>query len=109
VPSEGKSIGEEKEVEESRGGRSGAHGQTTRSAARGIEEEFVGGSEEEGEVVLWTDSATRRGIVGVGVARPRGCHHVLEVPKMWQRRVLYGRQLGARSAPLLEEREDKLV
>jgi len=47
--------------------------------------------------------------VGVGVVWPRGCHHVFEVPKMWQRGVLCGRQLGTRSAPLLEEREDKLV
>jgi len=53
-----------------------------RSAARRMEEKFVGGIKEESGVVLWTNSATRRGIVGVGVARPRGCHHVFEVPKM---------------------------
>jgi len=31
-----------------------------RSAARRVEEEFVEGSEEEGRMVLWTDSAVRR-------------------------------------------------
>jgi len=39
-----------------------------KSAARRMEEEFVGGSEEEGRVALWTNSATRRRVVGVGVA-----------------------------------------
>ena len=43
-------------------------GQATRSAA-GVEEKFVGGIEKEGRVVLWTNSATRCGIIGAGVAR----------------------------------------
>jgi len=42
-----------------------------KSAARGVEEKFVGGIEKEGGVVLWTNSATRCGIIGVGVAWPR--------------------------------------
>ena len=60
-------------------------------------------------MVLWTDSTTRCRIVGVRMARPGSHHHVFEMPKMWQRRVLCGRQSGTRSALLLEKREDKLV
>jgi len=69
----------------------------------------VGGVEKEGRVVLWTNSATRCRVVGVGMARPRSCRHIFEVPKMWQRRMLCGRRSGTRNTPLLEEREDKLV
>jgi len=58
---------------------------------RGIEEEFIGNVEEESGVVLWTNSATRCRIMGVGVAQPRSRHHILEMPKMWQRRMLCGR------------------
>ena len=43
----------------------------------------MGGIKEESGVVLWTNSATRRGTVGVEVAWPRGCYYVFEVPKMW--------------------------
>jgi len=74
-----------------------------------VEEEFVGGIKEESRVVLWTNSATRHRIVGVGVAQPRGYRHVFEVPKMWQRRMLCRRQPGTRSSPLLEKRKDELV
>ena len=69
----------------------------------------MGDIEEESRVVLWTDGVTRCGVVGAGVAQPRNRRHVFEMPKMWQRRMLHGRRLGARSTPLLEEREDKLV
>jgi len=48
-----------------------------------MEEEFVGRLEEEGRVVLWTNSATRRGVVGVGVAWPRGCRYIFKMSKIW--------------------------
>ena len=80
-----------------------------KGTARGMEEEFVGGVEEEGRVVLWTNSATRCTVMGVGVAWPRSRGHVRGLPKMWQRRMLRGRRSGARNAPLLEEGENKLV
>ena len=60
-------------------------------------------------MVLWTDSATRCGVMKVGVAQSRDRHHVFEMPRMWQRRMLCRRQLGTRSTLLLEEGEDKLV
>ena len=88
TPCKGRSAG--KKVEEGRIGGSGAHGQATRSTA-GVEEKFVGGVEKEGGVVLWTNSATKCGTMGVGVARPRSCRHVFEVPKIWQRGMLCGR------------------
>ena len=49
-----------------------------------VKKEFVGDIEEESRVVLWTDSATRCRIVGVGMVQSRDCHHVFEVPKIWQ-------------------------
>ena len=72
-------------------GESGACGNATKGAATGVEKEFVGGVEKEGGVVLWTNSATRCGTMGAGVARPRSCRHIFEVPKMWQREMLCGR------------------
>ena len=62
-----------------------------KSAARRIEEEFIGGVEKEGRMVLWTDSTMRCGVVGVGVAWPGSRCHILEMPKIWQRRMLCGR------------------
>ena len=62
-----------------------------KGAARGVEEKLVGGVEKEGGVVLWTNSATKCGIMGVGVVRSRSRCHVFEVPKMWQRGMLCGR------------------
>jgi len=79
-----------------------------RSAA-GVEEKFVGGVEKESRVVLWTNNATRCGIMGVGVARPRSRCYLFKMPKMWQRRMLCGRRPGTRSSPILEKREDELV
>jgi len=43
----------------------------------------MGRLKEESRVVLWTNSATRHRVVGVGVVRPRGRHHIFKVPKMW--------------------------
>jgi len=106
MPCKGRSAG--KKVEEGGTGGGGACGQATRSAAE-VEEKFVGGVEKEGRVVLWTDSATRCGIMGVGVVRPRSRCHLFKMPKMWQRRMLHGRRSGTRSSPILEKREDKLV
>ena len=68
APCKGKSAG--KKVEEGGTGGGSARGQATRSTA-GVEEKFMGDVEKEGEVVLWTNSATRCGIMGVGVVRPR--------------------------------------
>jgi len=59
--------------------------------------------------ILWTNNATRCGIVGAGMAWSRGCHHIFEVPKMWQRGILHRRQSGTRSSFLLKKREDELV
>jgi len=70
----------------SRGGRSGASCKG-KSVTRRMEEEFVGGAEEESRVVLWTNSATRCEIVGVGIARARSCRHVFEMLRMWRRRM----------------------
>ena len=75
----------------------------------GMEKEFVGDIEEESGMVLWTNSTTKCGVVGVGMVWPRSRRHIFKVPKMWQRRMLCGRQLGIGNAPLLEERGDKLV
>jgi len=97
-----------KKVEEGRTGGGGVRGQATRSAV-GVEEKFMGGVEKEGEVVLWINSATRCGIMGVGVVRPRSRCHIFKMPKIWQRRMLHGRQSGTRSSPVLEKRKDKLV
>jgi len=47
--------------------------------------------------------------VGVGMAWSRGHHHVFEMSKMWQRRMLCGRRLGTRSSSLLEKKKDELV
>ena len=69
----------------------------------------MGGAEEESRVVLWTNSAARCGIVGVGMAQSRGHRYVFEVSKVWQRGMLHGRQLGTRSSSLLEKRKDELV
>jgi len=74
-----------------------------------VEEEFMGGVKKESQVVLWTNSATRCRVMGAGMARPRGRHHVFEVPKIWQRRILCGRRSGTRDSSLLEKREDELV
>ena len=79
-----------KKVEEGGTGGGGVRGQATRSAAE-VEEKFVGGVEKEGGVVLWTNSATRCGTMGVGVVRPRSRCHVFKMSKMWQRRMLCGR------------------
>jgi len=79
-----------------------------RSIAR-IEEELEGRAKKEGRVVLWTNSATRCGVVGVGIARSRGCRHVLKMPKIWQRRMLCEGRSGTKSSSLLEKREDELV
>ena len=49
---------------------------------RRMEEEFMGGSEEESGVVLWANSATRHGVMGVGIVWPRSRHHIFKVPKM---------------------------
>jgi len=106
VPCKGRSTG--KKVEEGGTGGGGARGQATRSVA-GVEEKFVGGVKKEGRVVLWTNSATRCGIMGVGVARPRSRCHVFKIPKMWQRRMLRRRRSGTRSSPILEKRKDELV
>jgi len=62
-----------------------------RSAARGVEEKFMGESKEKGRMVLWTNSAMRYGVVEARVARPRSRRYVLEMPRMWQRRMLCGR------------------
>jgi len=56
-----------------------------------MEEEFVGGAEEESRMVLWTNSAARYGIVGVGMAWTRSRRHVFEMLRMWQRRMPCGR------------------
>ena len=106
APYKGRSAG--KKVEKGGTGGGGARGQATRSTA-GVEEKFVGGVEKEGGVVLWTNSATRYGIMGVGVAQPRSCCHIFKMPKMWQRRMLRGRRSGTRSSPILEKRKDELV
>jgi len=45
----------------------------------------------EMKCLLWTNSATRCRVMGVGMARSRGRRHVFEMPKMWQRRMLCGR------------------
>jgi len=92
APWKGKSApGREEEGSEvSKGGRSGAPWKG-KGAARRMEEEFVGSTEEESGVVLWTNSATKRRVMGVGMARSRGYRHVPEVPKMWRRRVPCGR------------------
>jgi len=54
-------------------------------------EKFVGGAKEESRVVLWTNSATRCRIVGVGMARTRSHRHVFEMLRMWRRRMPCGR------------------
>ena len=69
----------------------------------------MGGVKKESRVVLWTNSATRCRVMGAGMAQPRGRHHVFEVPKMWQRRMLCRRRSGTRDSSLLEKREDELV
>ena len=79
-----------KEVEEGGTGGGGAS-YKEKSIARRVEEEFVGDVKEEGGMVLWTNSATRCGVVGAGIAWPRSRCHVSEVPKMWQRGMLHGR------------------
>jgi len=56
-----------------------------------MEEESIGGAEEESRVVLWTNNATRCGIVEVGIARARSRRHVFEMLRIWQRRMLCGR------------------
>ena len=43
------------------------------------------------------------------MAQSRGCRHVFEVLKMWQRRMLCERRSGTKGSPLLEKREDELV
>jgi len=68
MPCKGKGTGRRKEVEKSRGERSGMRGQTTRSTAKRMEKELVGELEKESRVILWTNSATRYKIVGVGMA-----------------------------------------
>jgi len=86
VSCQGKGAGRREKVEENRG-RSGTPCQG-KHAARRVKKEFMGGFEEESRVVLWTNSATRCGVMGAGIVRPRGHCHVSEVPKMWQRRML---------------------
>ena len=90
VPCKEKSAGRRKEVEESRRERGGVP-YRGKCAARGVEKEFVGDVEKESRVVLWTDSATRCRVVGVGMAQPRSRCHIFEMPKMWQRGMLCGR------------------
>jgi len=74
----------------SKGGRSSAPCKG-KSAARRMEEEFVGGAEKESRVVLWTNSAARCRIVRVGMAQTRSHRHVSEMLRMWRRRMPCGR------------------
>ena len=60
-------------------------------------------------MVLWTYSATKCRVMGVGIAWSRERRHVFEVPKMWRRRMLCRRRSGTRGSSLLEKREDELV
>ena len=43
-------------------------GQATKSAARRVKEELMGGFEEESGVVLWANGATKCRVMGAGVA-----------------------------------------
>ena len=75
----------------------------------GVKKKFVGDIKKKSQVVLWTNSTTRYGIVRVGIAWSRDCHHIFEVPKIWQQRMLHGRRSGTRGSSLLEKRENELV
>ena len=63
---QGKGVERRKEAKEDEG-RKGGVPCKGRSIAR-IEEELEGRAKKEGRVVLWTNSATRCGVVGVGMA-----------------------------------------
>jgi len=81
IPHKGKSAGKGKEAKESRERRSGMP-HRGKGTARKVKKKFVEGLEEESRVVLWTNSATGRGVVRVRIAWPRGRCHVPEMPKM---------------------------
>ena len=85
TPCKGRSAGKKVEEGETGGGGASYKGKST---ARRVEEEFVGDVKEEGGMVLWTNSATRCGVVGAGMAQLRSCCHVSEVPKIWQRGIV---------------------
>ena len=55
-----------------------------RSAARRVEEKFMGEFEKKGRVVLWTNSAIGCRVMGAGIAQLRSHCHISKVPRMWQ-------------------------
>ena len=81
APHKGKSAGKRKKAEESGRKWSGTP-YKGKGTARRVEKEFMGGIEEESGVILWANSATRCGVMGVGIAWSRGYRHVFKVPKM---------------------------
>jgi len=87
MPHKGKSTGKGKKAEES-GRKWSSAPYKGKGAARRVEKEFMENIEKESEMVLWTNSTTRCGVMGVGMAQSRGRRHIFEMPKIWQRRML---------------------
>jgi len=103
----GKSTGRREEAEESRGERSGVHGQATRSTAR-MEKELSRRAKEGSRGALWKRHPRRGTIIRVKVDDRRNSGIVLDL-QVWREGISCRRQPGARSDPLLEVERTKLV
>jgi len=79
-----------------------------RSIARGMEEKFNRGAEEESRGALWQKSATRSKAIRLRVGDGRSSSIVLNL-QVWEKEVSCKRQQGARSSSLMEMKEVELV
>jgi len=71
----------------SRGGRSGMHGQATRSTAR-MEKELDGRAQKESKRALWQRSAGESMVTRIGVVHPGNNSDLQQVQRMWKERKL---------------------
>jgi len=104
---QGKGTGRRKKVEESKGGRSGAHGQATRSAAR-LVGELCRRAKKKRREALQKRRSKGDGTIRVRMDDRRNSSVLLDL-QVQKGEILCRGQLGARSGPLLEVERIKLV
>jgi len=78
---QGKGTGRRKEVEESRGGRSGTCDQAMRSIAR-IEKKLNGRAQKESRGALWQRSAGGSTVTRIGMVHPRNNSDLQRMQRM---------------------------
>jgi len=72
-----------------------------KSIARGMEEKFNRGAEEESRGALWQKSATKSKAIRLRMDDRKSSSIILNL-QVWEKGVSYRRQLGARGGPLME-------